>query len=139
MPAFKTNGWGTCFNNQILSDFCNGWIDYRDAFHAVLCLYVSLCNGLKISEYEVYWLTDFLLINSWARANKEWWCSSTNYKISWCCATSKNQAPCSSTRTNHPCIKNIQCIVMYLFFELNKFLIMHFVICESLGIPKIHC
>ena len=25
-----------------------------------------MCNGLKISEYEVYGLMDFLIINSWA-------------------------------------------------------------------------
>ena len=39
MSTFKINGWDMCFNNQILSDFRNGWIDYRDAFHAVLHLY----------------------------------------------------------------------------------------------------
>ena len=28
------------------------------------------CNGLKISEYDVYWLTEFQLINIWAHQNK---------------------------------------------------------------------
>jgi len=27
---------------------------------------MMLRNGLKMSEYEAYWLTGFLLINSWA-------------------------------------------------------------------------
>jgi len=26
---------------------------------------MTLCNGLKMSEYELYWLTDFPLIISW--------------------------------------------------------------------------
>ena len=30
-----------------------------------LC-FITLHNRLKMSEYEVYWLTDFALINSWA-------------------------------------------------------------------------
>ena len=29
-----------------------------------------LCNALKISEYEAYWLTNFLLINIWACQKK---------------------------------------------------------------------
>jgi len=31
-------------------------------------LFMTLRNGLKMSEYEVYWLTDFPLIIYWARA-----------------------------------------------------------------------
>ena len=30
-----------------------------------------LYNGLKMSEYEVDWLTDFLLTNSWVYAKKD--------------------------------------------------------------------
>ena len=33
--------------------------------------FISLCNGLKISEYDVYWLTDFSLINIWECAKRE--------------------------------------------------------------------
>jgi len=33
-----------------------------DTFHAVLCLAIMLCNGLKISEHEAYWLTGFLYL-----------------------------------------------------------------------------
>ena len=33
-------------------------------------LYIMLCNGLKMSEYEVCWLTDFPLIIYWACAKK---------------------------------------------------------------------
>ena len=43
--------------------FCNGWIDFLEAFYAVLH-FMTLRNRLKISEYEVYLLTDFPLINS---------------------------------------------------------------------------
>jgi len=28
-----------------------------------------LVDGLKISEYKLYWLTNFLLINNWVFAN----------------------------------------------------------------------
>jgi len=30
-----------------------------------------LCNGLKITEYEAYWLTDLQLVSNWASAMKE--------------------------------------------------------------------
>jgi len=32
------NPW-SAFHEHILSIFCNGWTDSKDAFHAVLCLY----------------------------------------------------------------------------------------------------
>ena len=32
----------------------------------LLFVYIALCNGLKISEYETYWLMNFPLINNWA-------------------------------------------------------------------------
>ena len=32
--------------------------------------FIMLRNGLKMSEYEVYWLTGFPLIISWACAKK---------------------------------------------------------------------
>jgi len=46
--------------------FRNGWIDFREAFYALLC-FITLHNRLKMSEYEVYWLTDF---NSWAHLKR---------------------------------------------------------------------
>jgi len=35
--------WGTFFAS-ILRIFCNGWMDCRDAFHAVLCLYCCVMD-----------------------------------------------------------------------------------------------
>ena len=38
----------------------------------MLCLhFFKMCNGLKISKYKVYWLTDFPLINCWTHVKKE--------------------------------------------------------------------
>ena len=50
--------------------FRYGWIDCRDAFRAVLHLQ-NCVMGWKISECEVYWLTNFLLIKNWAHVKKE--------------------------------------------------------------------
>jgi len=36
---FYIHKWGMHFNDWACSNFCIGWIDCRDAFHAVLCLY----------------------------------------------------------------------------------------------------
>ena len=36
----------------------------------MLCLFITLHNGLKMSDYEVYWLTDFPLIIYCARTKK---------------------------------------------------------------------
>ena len=58
------------FDDRAFHIFCNGWIDFRDTFCVVLCS-ITLYNGLKVSEYEVYWLTDFPLIIYWARAKKQ--------------------------------------------------------------------
>ena len=38
------------FHEHILCIFCNGWMDCKDAFHAVLCLYILLCYGQTIAE-----------------------------------------------------------------------------------------
>ena len=40
-------------------------------YRCLLCcrLFITLCNGLKMSEYEAYWLTDFPLIY-WAGTKK---------------------------------------------------------------------
>jgi len=52
------------FDDQTFRIFLNGWIDCRNAFHAVLC-FMILHNGLKMSEYE-----DFPLIISQVRVKK---------------------------------------------------------------------
>ena len=31
------DNWGACLEDQTFCIFCNGWIDCRDAFHAVFC------------------------------------------------------------------------------------------------------
>ena len=54
----------TRFDDQTFRIFLNGWIDCRNAFHAVLC-FMILHNGLKMSEYE-----DFPLIISQVRVKK---------------------------------------------------------------------
>jgi len=51
------------FYEYILRIFRSGWMDCRDAFHAVLCL--LLYNGQNITEYEAYWFMGFPIINLW--------------------------------------------------------------------------
>ena len=60
MPTFQINVLGMQFANQPFRIFVMA------AFHAV-----SIYSRLKISEYKVQWLMDFLLINNCARAKKE--------------------------------------------------------------------
>jgi len=55
--AFTYRDMGDIFHEYILRIFYNGWMDCRDAFHAVLSLYCA--------EYEVYWLVGFPIINLW--------------------------------------------------------------------------
>jgi len=62
-PIF--NG-GAHFDKQIFFIFRDGWIEYRDAFYLILYYVIMLCNWLKMSEYEAYWITNFPLINGWA-------------------------------------------------------------------------
>jgi len=61
--AFTYRDMGHVFHEYILCIFCNGWMDCRDAFHAVLCLYC--CIRQNITEYEAYWLMGFPIINLW--------------------------------------------------------------------------
>ena len=63
---FYINNWDAHFDNQTFRIFHNGRIECRDAF----MLLSALCNGLKMSEYEAYWLTDFSLMISWACTKK---------------------------------------------------------------------
>jgi len=55
--AFVYQDMGRVFHEYILCIFCNGWMDCRDVFHAVLSLYCA--------EYKVYWLMGFPIINLW--------------------------------------------------------------------------
>ena len=48
---FYINNWGTCFNDWTFHILHNGWIDCRDAFHAVLSVY----NTAKWAENEWIW------------------------------------------------------------------------------------
>jgi len=44
------NLWGARFTSIcILCIFCYGWMDCRDTFHAVLCLYCCVMNKKKLS------------------------------------------------------------------------------------------
>ena len=45
------NLWGARFTRVrcILHIFCYGWMDCRDTFHAVLCLYCCVTNTTKLS------------------------------------------------------------------------------------------
>ena len=56
--AFTYRDMGCEFHEHIVRIFCNGWMDCRDAFHAIL-----LCNGQYIAKYEAYWLISVPIIN----------------------------------------------------------------------------
>jgi len=64
--AFTYWDMGRTFHKYIFRIFCNGWMDCRDAFHAVILLY----NGQNIAEYEAYWLMSFSIINLWAHVSQ---------------------------------------------------------------------
>ena len=49
--------------------------------------FIILCKRLKINKLEVYWLTDFPLINDWACAKKEL----KNFHFKWCAQTIKEE------------------------------------------------
>ena len=66
---FSTDNWSARLYDQTFHIFHSGWIDFRAAFYAFLC-FITLCNRLKMSEYKVYWLMDFPLINSWAHLER---------------------------------------------------------------------
>ena len=65
--AFTYWDMGRAFHEYILRIFRNGWMDCRDAFHAVFCLYC--CVGQNIAKYEAYWLIGVTVINPWARTS----------------------------------------------------------------------
>jgi len=64
---FGFRGMGHAFHEHILRIFhsYNGWMDCRDAFHAVLCLYFCVTARQNIAEYEAYWLMGIPIINLW--------------------------------------------------------------------------
>jgi len=62
--AFTYRDMGHTFHEYILHIFRNGWMDCRDAFHAVICV-ILLYNGQNIAEYKAYWLMGFSIINLW--------------------------------------------------------------------------
>ena len=47
--AFMYRDMGHVFHEHILHIFCNGWMDCRDAFHAVHCLYCCVTDRTKLS------------------------------------------------------------------------------------------
>ena len=59
--AFTYRDMGRTFHEYILHIFCNGWMDCRDSFHAVL----YLCNKRNKTEYKANWLISVLIINYW--------------------------------------------------------------------------
>ena len=40
------------------------WLDCLYKCFSYCSPFIMLCNGLKMSEYEAYWITDFLLITN---------------------------------------------------------------------------
>jgi len=63
--AFTYRDMGCVFHEHILRIFHNGWMDCRDAFHAVLCLYCCIMDKTYVAEYEVYWPMGFPVIKLW--------------------------------------------------------------------------
>ena len=47
--AFTYWDMGRAFYYYILRIFCNSWMNCRDVFHAVLCLYCCVTNATKLS------------------------------------------------------------------------------------------
>ena len=50
--AFTYWDMGSTFHKYILCIFRNGWMDCRDTFHAVLCLYCCVTNATKLSTKQ---------------------------------------------------------------------------------------
>ena len=62
--AFTYQDMGHALHEYILRIFCNGWMDCRDTFYAVLCLYCCVMDRKNIAEYEAYWPMSAPIINS---------------------------------------------------------------------------
>ena len=53
--AFMYGSMGVRFTSIYFRIFRNGWVDCRDAFHAVVCLYCCVTDRTyTVAEYEVY-------------------------------------------------------------------------------------
>ena len=69
--AFMYRDMGRTFHEYILHIFCNDWMDCRDTFHALFCLYCCvtdktlLCNRQNIAGYEAHRFMGFPIINLW--------------------------------------------------------------------------
>ena len=54
--AFTYRDMGYTFHEHILCIFRNGWLDRLQRYFSCCSLFIWLCNGQNIAEYEVYWL-----------------------------------------------------------------------------------
>ena len=66
-PGLITGVWCTLTIEHFVFFIMGGFIVEMLSCCSV---FIMLCNGLKMSEYEAYCLTDFPLIIGWARAKK---------------------------------------------------------------------
>ena len=51
--TFTYPDMGQAFHEHILRIFCNGWMDCRDAFHSVLCLYCCVTDRTWLSKKRI--------------------------------------------------------------------------------------
>ena len=65
---FYINNWGVRFDNSAFLFSVMAGLIVEMLY--MLSLFMTLRNGLKMSEYEAYWLTHFPLIIYWVRAKK---------------------------------------------------------------------
>ena len=61
--AFSYRDIERAFHEHTLHIFCIGWMDCRDAFRAVHCLYCCVTDKTYVAEYEEYWLIGAPIIN----------------------------------------------------------------------------
>ena len=60
--AFTYRDMGHTFHERI---FRNGWMDGLQRCFSCCSLFILLCNGQNIAEYETYWLLGVPIINPW--------------------------------------------------------------------------
>ena len=65
---FNINNWGAHFENHAFRIPVIARLIVGILF--ILFYAITLCNGLKMSDYKEYWLTDFPLIIYWVRVKK---------------------------------------------------------------------
>ena len=72
--AFTYRDLGCTFHECILHIFCNGWMDRRDAFHAILCLYCCVTDRTKLStKCTGLWVLQLLILE--VRTSNSFLCS----------------------------------------------------------------